>query len=239
MTKKLTTTQSPMMKQYKDLKEKHPDALILFRCGDFYETYCDDASAAAAILGITLTRRKQGEETINLAGFPCNAFDDYLPKLVRAGKRVAISDQLEGVVRTSINTKLEGQQQPKEIVRPSNEEKPSTENSLGDADALAALKEQMEKQEQADLKLKNERLQQEVNELEAELAKVRTYARNKITEIIKTTLISGVTISTRLDTYFATCLDCRLEYIKLKRDAKIALNDADIQYLIQRAEENN
>lgn len=235
MTKKSTTTQSPMMKQYKDLKEKHPDALILFRCGGFYETYCDDASAAAAILGITLTRRKNGEETINMAGFPFKALDDYLPKLVRAGKRVAISDQLEGVVRTSINTKLEGQQQPKEIVRPSNEEKPSTENSLGDSDALAALKEQMEKQKEADIK----NLGEEVARLNEQIKNMRKAYKIKINEIIKTTLLSGVSISSRLDSYYASCLDYRLEYIKLKRDAKIALNDTDIQYLIEQAEENN
>ena len=89
---------TPMMKQFYDLKAKHPDALLLFRCGDFYETYADDAVIASEILGITLTRRNNGKENMpstEMAGFPHHALDTYLPKLVRAGKRVAICDQLE------------------------------------------------------------------------------------------------------------------------------------------------
>jgi len=87
-----------MMRQFHDLKAKHPDALLLFRCGDFYETYQDDAVEAANILGITLTKRNNGgaggDETA-MAGFPHHALDTYLPRLIRAGKRVAICDQLE------------------------------------------------------------------------------------------------------------------------------------------------
>ncbi len=88
---------TPMMKQFFDLKAKHPDALLLFRCGDFYETYCDDAVVASQILGITLTRRNNGGSVASteMAGFPHHALDTYLPKLIRAGKRVAICDQLE------------------------------------------------------------------------------------------------------------------------------------------------
>ena len=88
---------TPMMKQFFTLKEKHPDALLLFRCGDFYETYCDDAVTASKILGITLTRRSNGgsKGSTEMAGFPHHALDTYLPKLIRAGKRVAICDQLE------------------------------------------------------------------------------------------------------------------------------------------------
>ena len=84
---------TPMMKQFFDLKAQHPDAVLLFRCGDFYETYCEDAVTASKILGITLTRRSNGGT--EMAGFPHHALDTYLPKLVRAGKRVAICDQLE------------------------------------------------------------------------------------------------------------------------------------------------
>ena len=84
------------MKQYFDLKSKHPDAIMLFRCGDFYETYSEDAVAAAEILGITLTKRANGQaKTVEMAGFPHHALDTYLPKLIRAGRRVAICDQLE------------------------------------------------------------------------------------------------------------------------------------------------
>ena len=89
---------TPMMKQFYDLKAKHPDALLLFRCGDFYETYAQDAVEASAILGITLTRRNNGKDNMpstEMAGFPHHALDTYLPKLVRAGRRVAICDQLE------------------------------------------------------------------------------------------------------------------------------------------------
>ena len=89
---------TPMMKQFYDLKAKHPDCVLLFRCGDFYETYGEDAVIASGILGITLTRRNNGAGgtgQLEMAGFPYHALDTYLPRLVRAGKRVAICDQLE------------------------------------------------------------------------------------------------------------------------------------------------
>ncbi len=88
---------TPMMKQFFDFKAKYPEALLLFRCGDFYETYCDDAVVASQILGITLTHRNNGAgaKGDEMAGFPHHALDTYLPKLIRAGKRVAICDQLE------------------------------------------------------------------------------------------------------------------------------------------------
>lgn len=84
---------TPILKQFDELKAKHPDAVLLFRCGDFYECYREDAVACAEILGITLTRRSA--DKVEMAGFPYHALDTYLPKLIRAGKRVAICDQLE------------------------------------------------------------------------------------------------------------------------------------------------
>ena len=86
-----------MMKQFQDLKAKHPDALLLFRCGDFYETYMADAVTASQALGITLTRRNNGKSgsVTEMAGFPHHALDTYLPRLIRAGYRVAICDQLD------------------------------------------------------------------------------------------------------------------------------------------------
>ena len=94
MAKKVVET--PLMKQYLEMKQKHPDAVLLFRVGDFYETFSDDAITASEILGITLTRRANGAaQHVELAGFPHHALDTYLPKLVRAGKRVAICEQLE------------------------------------------------------------------------------------------------------------------------------------------------
>lgn len=96
MAKNNEVVLTPMMKQYFDLKAKHPDAIMLFRCGDFYETYSEDAVAASEILGITLTKRANGQaKTVEMAGFPHHALDTYLPKLIRAGRRVAICDQLE------------------------------------------------------------------------------------------------------------------------------------------------
>ena len=96
MAKDSEVVMTPMMKQFFDLKAKHPDAIMLFRCGDFYETYSEDAVAASEILGITLTKRANGQnKSIEMAGFPHHALDTYLPKLIRAGRRVAICDQLE------------------------------------------------------------------------------------------------------------------------------------------------
>ena len=88
--------ETPMMKQFNDFKRQYPDALLLFRCGDFYETYCADAVIASEILGITLTKRSNATpNATEMAGFPHHALDTYLPKLIRAGMRVAICDQLE------------------------------------------------------------------------------------------------------------------------------------------------
>ena len=96
MTNEKKYVETPLMKQYYDIKEKHPDAILLFRVGDFYETFGDDAIKTAGILGITLTRRANGAASyVELAGFPYHALDTYLPKLVRAGQRVAICEQLE------------------------------------------------------------------------------------------------------------------------------------------------
>ena len=94
--KKSSLTNTPLMQQYQEMKKKHPDAILLFRVGDFYEIFGKDAVEASEILGITLTRRANGRDKyIELAGFPHHALDTYLPKLVRAGKRVAICEQLE------------------------------------------------------------------------------------------------------------------------------------------------
>ena len=93
MSKQIDT---PMMRHFFEMKNQNPDAILLYRCGDFYETYCDDALTASQVLGITLTMRGKGtDNAIHMAGFPFHALDNYLPKLVRAGYRVAICDQLE------------------------------------------------------------------------------------------------------------------------------------------------
>ena len=96
---KPTTELSPMLKQFYELKSKHPDAILLFRCGDFYESYSNDAEKTAKILGITLTKSNHTKDAegkpLMIAGFPHHALDVYLPKLIRAGERIAICDQLE------------------------------------------------------------------------------------------------------------------------------------------------
>jgi DNA mismatch repair protein MutS len=95
-TEKPDIVETPLMKQYNSIKAKHPDALLLFRVGDFYETFGADAVKASQVLGIVLTKRKNGAAAyVELAGFPHHSLDTYLPRLVRAGNRVAICDQLE------------------------------------------------------------------------------------------------------------------------------------------------
>ncbi|MDE6317204.1 MAG: hypothetical protein K2L73_02255 [Muribaculaceae bacterium] len=96
----LPASTAPILKQYADMKKKHPDAIILFRIGDFYECFDTDAQIAADVLGITLTSRAKGKsKKIHLAGFPQHALDTYLPKLVRAGHRVAICEQISKVAK--------------------------------------------------------------------------------------------------------------------------------------------
>lgn len=120
----------PIIKQYNDLKQKHPDALLLFRCGDFYETYKEDAVKASNILGITLTKhsKRMDEEgkPLKMAGFPYHALDTYLPKLIRAGERVAICDQLESPRQKTSQqeeNKPEAKQEVKEVVFSQKEER--------------------------------------------------------------------------------------------------------------------
>ncbi len=92
----MSITDTPLLQQYREMKKKHPDAVLLFRVGDFYETFADDAVTISEILDITLVRRMNGSaDSVHLAGFPHHALDTYLPRLVRAGKRVAICEQLE------------------------------------------------------------------------------------------------------------------------------------------------
>lgn len=120
----------PIIKQYNDLKQKHPDALLLFRCGDFYETYMEDAVKASNILGITLTKhsKRMDEEgkPLKMAGFPYHALDTYLPKLIREGERVAICDQLESPRQKTSQqeeNKQEANQEVKEVVTAQKEER--------------------------------------------------------------------------------------------------------------------
>lgn len=112
---------TPILKQFQELKAKHPEAVLLFRCGDFYESYMEDAEVLAQILGITLTKRTS--DKVSMAGFPYHALDTYLPRLIRAGKRVAICDQIEDpkaktLVKRGITDLVSGAEQPAEPAAP-------------------------------------------------------------------------------------------------------------------------
>ena len=112
---------TPILKQFQELKAKHPEAVLLFRCGDFYESYMEDAEICAQVLGITLTKRSS--DKVSMAGFPYHALDTYLPKLIRAGKRVAICDQIENpkaktLVKRGITDLVSGAEQPAEPAAP-------------------------------------------------------------------------------------------------------------------------
>lgn len=119
---------SPLLKQFDELKKKHPEAILLFRCGDFYESYREDAEAIAQVLGITLTKRSK--DNVKMAGFPYHALDSYLPKLIRAGKRVAICDQIEDP-----NTKRRVKRGVSEVVSPAEPEKPASDSLFNDESA--------------------------------------------------------------------------------------------------------
>ena len=129
---------SPMMKQFMDLKSKHPDAMLLFRVGDFYETYQEDARKASQVLGITLTKSSKtlgpDGKPAELAGFPHHALDTYLPKLIRAGERVAICDQLESpratTKRSSEEPQQDNKQEVKEIVAPAKNQEEEQHRSI-------------------------------------------------------------------------------------------------------------
>ena len=132
--KKSSLTNTPLMQQYQEMKKKHPDAVLLFRVGDFYEIFGKDAVTASEILGITLTRRQTGiDSRIELAGFPHHALDTYLPKLVRAGKRVAICEQLEDpklkkTPKQKVVETVTPNQQPKVESKPESKSKPESES---------------------------------------------------------------------------------------------------------------
>ena len=126
-----TKTENKMVKMFNELKAKHPDAVILFRVGDFYETYCEDAKKLSEVLGLTLTR--QAKTKIDLTGFPYHALDTYLPKLIRAGLRVAICDDISEPVklkkRGSNETTQEPQVEDAEAEEIKDEEQPTETKS--------------------------------------------------------------------------------------------------------------
>ena len=210
MTKE--TTMSPFMKQYNELKTKHPDALLLFKIGDFYETYDEDAVKAGEILGITVTRKFNSKDkgsdghALKLAGFPYHALDTYLPKLIRAGERVCICENLDGkfaIVDRPGKPKVDEESQPSE-----------------DIETLS--------KEIANLRV-------ECEELKAKLQEQETYNNTTVRRIISESIkaLKGE-IPPTLAGYFYNSLG-KLEVIKIKNNLNYRLTTDEINYLIGEA----
>lgn len=197
------------LKQFHELKQKHPDATLLFRCGYFYEAYEADASVVSLICGTTLTKRKDGG---NMTGFPHHALDTYLPKLIRAGKRVAICDQLETPKKKTQTTTYKvdggGQFDIIENVKPSNEQT-----------TMEETKKQEEKQVTA----------QELNEVKRAAEQT---VNGIATETIKA--LRGELPST-LANYLYEAIG-KLEVIKIKHSLSFVPNRSEISFLISQVE---
>lgn len=208
------TTMTPFMKQFNELKTKHPDALLLFRIGDFYEAYDEDAVKAGEILGITVTRKFNSEEkgsdgyALRLAGFPHHALDTYLPKLIRAGVRVAICENHDG---KSIVT-----EQAFDESKADKKPQPSEES----IDTL--------KKEIADLRVECEELKAKLHEQECRNLDI---VQRIISESIKA--LKGE-LPTILAKYFYDSLG-QLEVIKIKNSLNYRLTTDEINYLIEEA----
>ena len=215
------TTKPSIMKQYNELKAKHPEALLLFRVGDFYETYDEDAVKAGEILGITVTRKFNSKDkgsdghALKMAGFPYHTLDTYLPKLIRAGVRVAICDQLDSKVT-------------KEYPSDENEAKPETDETK--------VQEKSKPSEDIEtLKKEIENLRAECEDLEDKLEEQETYNYTTVRRIISESIkaLKGEIPST-LAGYFYNSLG-KLEVIKIKNNLSYRLTTDEINYLIGEA----
>ena len=229
MTMKQTeeTAMSPIMKQYNELKEKRPEAFLLFRVGDFYEAYDEDAVKAGEILGITVTRKFNSKDkgsdghALKLAGFPYHALDTYLPKLIRAGMRVAICDRLDSKV-----TEEYPSDEPKtDEIKVQEENKPS--------EGIETLKAQHKKE----IETLKAQYEDQMNDLRAECEELEQGYNNFadvrliISESIKA--LKGEIPST-LAGYFYNSLG-KLEVIKIKNCLNYRLTTDEISYLIEEA----
>lgn len=219
MTKE--TTMSPIMKQYNELKEKHPERLLLFRVGDFYEAYDEDATKIGEILGITVTRKFNSKDkgsdghALKLAGFPHHALDTCLPKLIRAGMRVAICDQLDSKVT-------------KEYPSDENEAKPETDETKVQEKSKPSEDIETLSKEIANLRVECEELKAKLQEQECRNLDV---VQRIISESIKA--LKGEIPST-LAGYFYNSLG-KLEVIKIKNSLNYRLTTDEISYLIEEA----
>ena len=215
MTKE--TTMSPFMKQFNELKAKHPEAILLFKIGDFYEAYDEDATKIGEILGITVTRKFNSKDkgsdghTLRLAGFPYHALDTYLPKLIRAGVRVAICDHLD----SKVTEEYPSDEHKTDEVKEHEESQPSE-----DIDTL--------KKEIANLRAECEELKAKLQEQECRNLDV---VQRIISESIKA--LKGE-LPTILAEYFYSSLG-KLDVIKIKNSLNYRLTTDEISYLIEEA----
>lgn len=223
MTKE--TTMTPFMKQFNELKEKHPEAILLFKIGDFYEAYDEDAVKAGKILGITVTRKFNSKDkgsdghTLKLAGFPYHALDTYLPKLIRAGLRVAICDLLDSKVTKEYPS-------DEKEAKPETDETKVQEKSKPSED-IETLKAEYEN-EMRILRLNCRDLEDKLEEQET---CNNTTVRRIISESIKA--LKGE-IPPTLAGYFYNSLG-KLEVIKIKNSLNYRLTTDEISYLIEEA----
>lgn len=221
------TIKTPIMEQYNELKEKHPGVILLFRIGDFYETYDEDAVKAGEILGITVTRKFNSKEkgsdghALKLAGFPYHALDTYLPKLIRAGVRVAICDNLEDPNKVT-----------EEYPSDEKETKPETDETkerdeAKPSEGIETLKAQYEKEMQI--------LRLSIRDLEDKLEEQETYNNTTVRRIISESIkaLKGEIPST-LAGYFYNSLG-KLEVIKIKNNLNFRLTSDEINFLIGEA----
>lgn len=223
MTKE--TTMTPFMKQFNELKAKHPEVILLFRIGDFYEAYDEDAVKAGEILGITVTRKFNSKDkgsdghALKMAGFPYHALDTYLPKLIRAGMRVAICDQLDSKVTKEYPS-------DEKEAKPETDETKVQEKSKPSED-IETLKAEYEKEMRS--------LRLNIRDLEDKLEEQETYNNTTVRRIISESIkaLKGE-IPPTLAGYFYNSLG-KLEVIKIKNSLNYRLTTDEISYLIEEA----
>ena len=227
MTMKQTeeTTMSPIMKQYNELKEKHPERLLLFRVGDFYEAYDEDATKIGEILGITVTRKFNSKDkgsdghALKMAGFPYHTLDTYLPRLIRAGMRVAICDQLDSKVTKEYPSDEEDAEPETDEANEQEEAKPS--------EGIETLKAQ-HKEETKDLCEEVTDLRLKVALLEGQVSDALYYTIKETIKILENNLPSA------LEEYYCNILG-KLEVIRIKINLDFSLTKDEINYLFSEA----
>ena len=231
MTMKQTeeTTMTPFMKQFNELKAKHPESILLFRIGDFYEAYDEDAVKAGEILGITVTRKFNSKDkgsdghALKMAGFPYHALDTYLPKLIRAGVRVAICDQLDSRVMKEYPS-------DEKEAKPETDETKVQEKSKPSED-IETLKAEYENEMRI--------LRLNCRDLEDKLEEQETYNNTIVRRIISESIkaLKGE-IPPTLAGYFYNSLG-KLEVIKIKNNLSYRLTTDEINFLISEASKSH